>query len=152
MTDVEAVVARQAVIFDMDGVIVDSEPYSMQALVEVLRAYGIEPTSEDLYRSYGRTVREDFAHYFRKYGVAADLDVAIARKHARYCQLASGQLKPFPGVMALVERLRRGGCRLGLASSGSQAKVAFGMRALRLTGVFDTIVTGDDIAASKPHP
>jgi HAD superfamily hydrolase (TIGR01509 family) len=152
MTDLEVSVAIRAVIFDMDGVIVDSEPYSMQALIEVLREHGIDPTPEDLHRSYGRTIREDFAHYFRKYGVAADLEAAIARKHARYCQLASGLLTPFPGVMALVERLRRSGYRLGLASSGSQAKVALGMDALSINGIFDTIVTGDDVTQSKPHP
>lgn len=152
MTDVEVPVAMHAVIFDMDGVIVDSEPYSMRALIEVLREHGIDPTPEDLQRSYGRTIREDFAHYFRKYGVTADLDAAIVRKHARYCQLAAGQLKPFPGVMALVERLRRHGYRLGLASSGSQAKVELGMHALSINGIFDTIVTGDDVTQSKPHP
>jgi HAD superfamily hydrolase (TIGR01509 family) len=152
MTAAAAPVGVQAVIFDMDGVIVDSEPYSMQALIEVLREHGIDPTPEDLHRSYGRTVREDVAHYFRKYGVTADLAAAIVRKHARYCQLAAGRLKPFPGVMALVERLRRYGYRLGLASSGSQAKVAFGMHALSIDGMFDTIVTGDDVTQSKPHP
>jgi HAD superfamily hydrolase (TIGR01509 family) len=152
MTDLEVSVAIRAVIFDMDGVIVDSEPYSMQALIEVLREHGIDPTPEDLHRSYGRTIREDFAHYFRKYEVTADLDAAIVHKHARYCQLASGLLKPFPGVMALVERLRRSGYRLGLASSGSQAKVAFGMDALSINGIFDTIVTGDDVTFSKPDP
>jgi HAD superfamily hydrolase (TIGR01509 family) len=152
MTDVEAAVAIRAVIFDMDGVIVDSEPYSMQALIEVLREHGIDPTAEDLQRSYGRTIREDFARYFHEYGVTADLDAAIARKHARYCQLAAEQLQPFPGVMALVARLRRHGYRLGLASSGSQPKVAFGMQALSINGIFEAIITGDDVMQSKPHP
>jgi beta-phosphoglucomutase-like phosphatase (HAD superfamily) len=43
-------VAVQAVIFDMDGVIVDSEPYSMQALIDTLRQYGVEPTEDELQR------------------------------------------------------------------------------------------------------
>lgn len=144
--------AIEAVLFDMDGVIVDSEPYSMQALVDILRQYGIEPTADELQRSYGRKVREDVAHYFAHYGVTADLDMAVARKHARYYQLAGGHLKAFPGVMPLIDRLRQCGYRLGLASSGDRQKVAFSMQALDLHGLFDIVITGDDVQYSKPHP
>ena len=144
--------AVQAVIFDMDGVIVDSEPYSMQALIDVLRHYGIEPTPEDLHRSYGRRVRDDIVDYFARYGVTADVNIAIAHKHARYYHLAAGHLHPFPGVMALLTRIRQQGSRLALASSGDRVKVAFGMQALELNGTFDTVVTGDDVSHSKPDP
>jgi HAD superfamily hydrolase (TIGR01509 family) len=145
-------VTISAVIFDMDGVIVDSEPYSMQALIDVLREHGIEPTAEELRRSYGRKIRDDLAGYWARHGVSADLDAAIARKHARYYALAAGHLKPFPGVMALLDRLRRRGYRLALASSGDGRKVAFSLQALGLNGVFEAVVTGDDVGHSKPHP
>jgi HAD superfamily hydrolase (TIGR01509 family) len=145
-------VAVQAVIFDMDGVIVDSEPYSMQALIDILRQYGIEPTSDELQRSYGRRVRDDFVDYFARHGVTADVDTAIAHKHARYYHLAAGHLQPLPGVVALLKRLRHRGYRLGLASSGDRVKVAFGMQALELIGIFAAIVTGDDVSHSKPDP
>jgi HAD superfamily hydrolase (TIGR01509 family) len=148
----EEELAVQAVVFDMDGVIVDSEPYSMQALIDVLRHYGIEPTPDDLRRSYGRRVRDDIVDYFARYGVTADVNIAIAHKHARYYHLAAGHLHPFPGVMALLTRIRRQGFRLALASSGDQVKVAFGMQALELNGIFDTVVTGDDVSHSKPDP
>ena len=141
-----------AVIFDMDGVIVDSEPYSMQALVDVLREYGIDPTEEELRRSYGRKITEDFRDYFTRHGVTADLDAAVARKRARYHELAAGNLRPFPGVLALLDRLRGNGYRVGLASSGDRDKVAFSMRALDLDGRFEIVVTGDDVGHSKPHP
>ena len=140
------------VIFDMDGVIVDSEPYSVQALIDSLRQYGITPTEEDLRRSYGRRVRDDVAEYFSRYGVTADVDIAIAHKHARYYHLAAGHLKPFAGVMPLLRRLRQRGYRLALASSGDRIKVAFGMQALGLDGTFATVVSGDDVTQSKPHP
>jgi HAD superfamily hydrolase (TIGR01509 family) len=142
----------QAVIFDMDGVIVDSEPYSMQALIDVLRHYGIDPTEDDLRRSYGRRVRDDFADYFCRYAVTADLNTAIAHKHARYYHLAAGQLKAFPGVKPLIQRLRDHRYRLALASSGDRVKVAFGMQALGLDATFDSVVCGDDVTHSKPEP
>jgi HAD superfamily hydrolase (TIGR01509 family) len=145
-------VAVQAVIFDMDGVIVDSEPYSMQALVDVLGQYGIEPTEDDLHRSYGRRVRDDFVDYFARYGVTADVDIAIAHKHARYYHLAAGHLQAFPGVMALLKRLRDHEHRLALASSGDRVKVAFGMQALQLNSIFELVITGDDVSHSKPAP
>jgi HAD superfamily hydrolase (TIGR01509 family) len=145
-------VAVQAVIFDMDGVIVDSEPYSMQALIDTLRQYGIEPTEDDLHRSYGRRVRDDFMDYFVRYGVTADVNIAIAHKHARYYHLAAGHLQAFPGVMPLLKRLRTQGYRLALASSGDRVKVAFGMQALQLNGTFAAIVSGDDVTHSKPDP
>jgi HAD superfamily hydrolase (TIGR01509 family) len=145
-------VAIRAMIFDMDGVIVDSEPYSMQALVDILRQYGVEPTENDLRRSYGRRVRDDFVDYFSRYGVTADVDTAIAHKHARYYHLAAGHLQPFPGVMSLLKHLRHCGYHLALASSGDRVKVAFGMQALGLNGVFEAIVSGDDVTHSKPDP
>jgi HAD superfamily hydrolase (TIGR01509 family) len=145
-------VASEAVIFDMDGVIIDSEPYSVQALVDILWLHGIVPTAEDLQRSYGRRIRDDLADYFARYGVSGDLDSAIAHKHARYYHLAAGHLKPFAGAMPLLRRLRQRGCRLALASSGDRIKVAFGMQALGLNGIFATVVSGDDVTHSKPHP
>jgi HAD superfamily hydrolase (TIGR01509 family) len=144
--------AVRAVIFDMDGVIVDSEPYSIQALIDILRQYGVEPTEDDLRRSYGRRVRDDFIDYFFRYGVTADVDSAIAHKHARYYHLAAGHLQPFPGVMPLLGRLRARGYRMALASSGDRVKVAFGMQALELNGTFEAIVSGDDVPHSKPDP
>jgi HAD superfamily hydrolase (TIGR01509 family) len=144
--------AIRAVIFDMDGIIVDSEPYSVQALIDVLRQYGVEPTQDDLRRSYGRRVQDDFVDYFSRYGVTADVQVAIAHKDARYYHLAAGRLQPFPGVMPLLKRLRDHGYRLALASSGDRVKVAFGMQALKLNGTFEAIVSGDHVSHSKPDP
>ena len=144
--------AARAVIFDMDGVIVDSEPYSMRALIDVLRQYGIDPTEAEIRRSYGRRIRDDFADYFSRYGVTAHLETAIARKEARYYHLAAGHLKPFPGVMRLLKRLRARGHGLALASSGDRVKVAFGMQALSLDGTFEAVVCGNDVTRSKPYP
>jgi HAD superfamily hydrolase (TIGR01509 family) len=145
-------VAVQAVIFDMDGVIVDSEPYSLQALLDILRQYGVEPTADELRRSYGKRVRDDFVDYFTRHGVTADVNIAIAHKQARYFHLAAGHLQPFPGVMSLLERLCDQGYHLALASSGDRVKVAFGMQALALDGIFEAVVTGDDVSRSKPDP
>jgi HAD superfamily hydrolase (TIGR01509 family) len=150
--EADAIVAVRAVIFDMDGVIVDSEPYSVQALIDILRLYGVEPTEDDLRRSYGRRIRDDFADYFSRYGVTADVEIAIAHKHARYYHLAAGHLQPFPGVMPLLTRVRSQGYRLALASSGDRVKVAFGMQALKLDRIFEVVVSGDDVTHSKPAP
>jgi HAD superfamily hydrolase (TIGR01509 family) len=152
VTGADDIVAIRAVIFDMDGVIVDSEPYSMQALIDILRQHGVEPTADELRRSYGRRVRDDFVDYFSRYGVTADVHIAIAHKQARYYHLAAGHLQPFPGVMALLQRVRDHGYRLALASSGDRVKVAFGMQALELNGTFEAIVSGDDVTHSKPAP
>jgi HAD superfamily hydrolase (TIGR01509 family) len=140
------------VIFDMDGVIVDSEPYSMQALIDILRRYGIHPSEAELQRSYGRRVRDDVMDYFARHGVTADVKMAIAHKHARYYHLAAGHLQPLPGVVSLLNRLRDRGYHLALASSGDRVKVAFGMQALALIDIFEAIVTGDDVSHSKPNP
>jgi HAD superfamily hydrolase (TIGR01509 family) len=142
----------RAVIFDLDGVVVDSEPYSMQALVDVLGEYGIVPSPDELRRSYGRTLTEDFQDYFGHHGVAADVRTAVARKRARYFESAAGKLRPFPGVLSLLERVAARGYRLAAASSGERDKVTFTLDALGLEGRFEVIVTGDDVRHSKPDP
>jgi HAD superfamily hydrolase (TIGR01509 family) len=133
-------------------VIVDSEPYSMQALIDILRQFGVKPTEDELQRSYGRRVRDDFMDYFSRHGVTADVNLAIAHKHARYYHLAAGHLQPLSGVVALIRRLHDHGYHLALASSGDRVKVAFGMQALALIDVFEAVVTGDDVSRSKPDP
>ena len=141
-----------AVIFDMDGVIVDSEPYSMQALIDELRSHGIDPTAEELRRSYGRKVQDDFRELFARYGATSDIEAAVISKRTRYFGLATGNLKPLPGALELIARVKARGYRVGLASSGDREKVALSLRSLKLEGVFEIMVTGDDIKHSKPDP
>jgi HAD superfamily hydrolase (TIGR01509 family) len=124
----------------------------MQELIDTLRHYGVEPTTDELQRSYGRRVREDLIDYFARHAVTADIDSAVAYKEARYFHLAAGHLLPMPGAVRLIGRLRDRGYRLALASSGDRLKVAFGMQALGLNGIFEAVVTGDDVSRSKPHP
>jgi HAD superfamily hydrolase (TIGR01509 family) len=104
-----------------------------------------------LQQSYGRRVRDDFVDYFSRHGVTADVNIAIAHKHARYYHLAAGHLQPLPGVVALLRRLRDQ-ATAGLGLSGDRVKVAFGMQALALIGIFEAVITGDDVSHSKPDP
>jgi putative hydrolase of the HAD superfamily len=139
----------RAVVFDCDGVLVDSEALAWRAWRAVLKDYGYEPSSDQVQLLLGRSVEEILA-YFTAYlevdhGAEARLDSVMVELFERH-------LVAYDDGAALVASARAGGFRLAVASSSSRARV---IRALELTDLiqfFDVIVTADDAARGKPTP
>jgi len=142
----------EAVIFDMDGVLTDSEPLINRAAIDGLREYGIDAEPEDFRPYVG--MGED--HYIRgvaqKYGLKY-VPAIKARVYAIYFNLISGQLKAFPGVRALLDQLRAHSVRLGLASSADRIKIEANLKAIDVDPAwFEVIIAGDEVGNKKPAP
>jgi HAD superfamily hydrolase (TIGR01549 family) len=140
----------RGVIFDLDGTLVDSNELHVLAWQETFRHFGKEIALERLREQIGKggdqylpvflTERE-----MQQFGKTADkFRGEIFKK--KYLP----QVKPFPKVRELFERLRRDGKKIALASSGKEAEVRHYEKLLGIGGMVDCMTTADQVAHSKP--
>jgi HAD superfamily hydrolase (TIGR01509 family) len=144
----------RAVIFDMDGLLLDTETLWHEAEVELFRRHGAEFTWDDKMAVIG-TSYEITARYFtdrlgRPHAEGAALvDEMVALMHERVRR----QVDARPGALELVEGLRAlDGVRLGLASNSPRFLVDDALAAAGFSGIFETIVTPADVEHAKPAP
>ncbi|WP_350349912.1 HAD family phosphatase [Agromyces sp. G08B096] len=140
-----------AVLWDMDGTIVDTEPYWMAAEVELFASYGIDWTHEESMQVVGMGLWEA-AELFRRRGVgmAADDIVAHLTEQVRR-RLADDGVPWRPGARELLEALREGGVPTALVTMSIRSMAEDVVRAIPFDA-FDVLVTGDEVDEPKPHP
>lgn len=144
-----------AVIFDFDGIIVDTEPLHYRAFQTILEPLGLG-YSWDAYvsRYMGFDDRDAFAEAFHAAGKALDpagLDELIHRKAQVFQQVIAGGVTPYPGVTELIHGLS-GSLPLALCSGALLSDITPILSQFSLENAFSIIVTADDVAASKPDP
>lgn len=142
----------RAVIFDLDGVLVDSEALSFESYELYLKKYGITIDNEDRRLATGATASDDIGRLSKKYNVSFDRKKSIVEKEALYMRLARGNLKVFEGVDGLINLLRENRIKIAVASSGIARRVDFSLREVGLERTFDAVVTGDEVTSGKPRP
>src|SRR4030081_1415418 len=142
----------EAVIFDMDGVLIDSEPLHFAVLSDLLARAGHTLTRAENEQVIGTTSETMFSPLIARHGLSG----TVAEYIARYDEMVLGVLhQPHaaaPGVAALMARLRELGKRLAGASSSRRPRVGATIQSLGLAGSFDVVVTGDDVERGKPDP
>lgn len=142
----------EAVLFDMDGTLADTTHYHCRAWMAFARQHlGEELAENDPRFMRGRTHNV----------IASILGRNIARPEANrlhdekelcFQSLASGRIRPFPGVRDYLRQLRQGGVRTGLVSNAPRMNIDFILRELGLSGCFDMQLGAEDVAAGKPDP
>lgn len=141
------------VIFDVDGVLIDSYQAHYDAWVELGRERGYSITQEQFARSFGRTSREAIVEIFGLTHLSPDevheLDQA---KEARYRELLAGSFPELEGAGALIDALDAAGFRLAVGSSGPPPNVDLVVDHLGRRDKFRAIVTGRDVTRGKPDP
>lgn len=141
----------RALLFDLDGTLVHTDPLHFRIWKEALARHGIE-IDEAAYarRVSGRHNPEIVAD------LLPDLDDAAARafaasKEARFREVGT-DLAPLPGVRALLRRARAAGLALGVVTNAPRRNAAFMLEVLGLADAFDAIGLGEDAEAAKPDP
>ncbi len=141
-----------AILFDMDGVLMDSEPLHLRATQFVLGDRARSFTERDNLAFVGATDPE----MFRVLRVLFDLDTStaelVSRKREHLIALVRAEGRPLPGVPEIPLRLRETGLRLGLVSASARPVIDAVLRAVELDGAFETVVSGDEVARGKPAP
>lgn len=149
------VAPARAVIWDMDGVLIDSGPLHFQAWRETLaRERRIEFTPALFQRTFGWRNAEMLRDVLGADIEQAEIDFLAGVKEARYRELArqhSARLL-LPGVIECLARLQQAGWRQAVASSAPAENVAVILEALPLREYFGAVVTAEDVARGKPDP
>jgi HAD superfamily hydrolase (TIGR01509 family) len=144
--------SNKTILWDMDGVISDSYSFHFDAWRDTFAARNIEFTAEDFTKLFG--TRNDFiitsvmgSEFPRR-----DVEIMVKQKEELFRRKAAGNVKPFPGAVALLNSLKKGNFKLGLASSAPEENIDLVLSELNLEGTFDCVVSGQEVSESKPSP
>lgn len=141
------------VIFDMDGVIFDSEALVLRCWEEVALRHGIQGVEKVCHECLGTNSAVSKAIFLRHYGDDFPYDVYKQEMSELFHSHASGgRLPKKPGVEELMGYLREHGFKVGLASSTREELVRRELADGGLLGYFDQVVGGDMVKRSKPEP
>ena len=142
-----------AVIFDIDGTIVDNMHLHAEAFAVFAERHGLPPlTPEDRARLDGRRNSEIFPILFKRDVPREEWQVYEHEKESLYRELSRGRLTPMKGLHDFIARLKAAGIRVALATSAPEPNVAHTLTELGLNGDFPVIVRGDQVPRGKPAP
>jgi beta-phosphoglucomutase len=150
-------VSSEAVIFDFDGVVVDTEPLHHRAFVRIFEPLDLPLSWECYTRDYlGFDDRDVIRVRYREAGrtlEAANLNELINRKAVAFIDLVEREgVTPYAGVVALIRALHAAGKPLAIASGALRSDIEPILQQLDLTDCFATLVTADQVEVSKPDP
>ncbi len=140
-----------AVIFDMDGVVVDSHPAHKNAWRRILLSAGKQVSEADLEIIFDGRKREDILRYF--FGeLTEDQKHKYGELKEAFFQEEVDSIRPIKGLPEFLDELEAAGIKLAVASCGSRRRVHYVLRHLKLTSRFRSVVTGDEVRHGKPDP
>jgi beta-phosphoglucomutase len=144
--------SKKTILWDMDGVIADSSSFHFVAWQEAFAKRGIKFTKEDLTKLFG--TRNDFiiGSIMGRKLPEGDVKILIQEKEENFRRQATGNIKPFPGAVRLLNAIKKGNFKLGLVSSAPKENIDLVLSELNLGGIFDCIVFGQEVPESKPSP
>jgi HAD superfamily hydrolase (TIGR01509 family) len=149
-------IRAEAVIFDFDGVIVDTEPLHYAAFQRTLEPLGLHFSWQEYVETYiGFDDRDAFRHAFSSKGTTLDKETLrrlIEQKAAFFEEVIGSGVSAYPGVLDLIVQLSTNRVPLAICSGALRSDIDPILAMLGITDYFDVIVTADDVAASKPDP
>lgn len=142
-----------ALIFDMDGVISDTEVLHGEAESQILKRYGIEIAGADLsHRFAGVPEAVVWPILKREYHLDIDVPSIMEEKLQMIMRLARGKVRPIPGTLALIHSAESHGVPLAVASSSDRRFIDVILSELHIASFFSTVTSGHEVAHGKPAP
>lgn len=142
----------RAILFDLDGLMVDSEPHSLASWHAVLSERGVTLTQAVIDQMFGLRQIEAARMLVDVYGLTEDPEGLAREKEEYQIRHLDGQITAMPGLFELLKESERHGLLVAVASSGARRYVAAVLAAIHLTDRFHAVVTGDDVINGKPAP
>ncbi|MFG0261729.1 MAG: hexitol phosphatase HxpB [Novipirellula sp. JB048] len=143
----------EAAVFDMDGLMIDSQPFWQQSQLEVFAQIGVPLTRQDTIETTGMRVDEIVQRcYERSPWDSPSREEVCNRIVDGVIQRVRVQKPAMPGLSHAIDVCQQAGLHLALASSSPMSLIEAAIDALDLQGLFPVIVSGADLRYSKPHP
>jgi HAD superfamily hydrolase (TIGR01509 family) len=143
----------RALLFDMNGVVVDDMPFHERAWMTLAARHGRTLTTEEFRRQMsGRRSRDNVVHVFGGALSKAQLDAYQVEKESAYRERYRPYLAPVAGLVPLLQAARAAGWRIALATSAPKENIDFVLDGLDLRRRFDAIVGEADVIRTKPDP
>lgn len=146
---------KKVVIFDMDGVIVDTEPLYRKLNGELYKELGADITLEEQYSFVGKGSEIIWTTIKNKCQLKQDVKelMELSRKK-KYEHLSSSEvvIKPIEGISSLLSSLKDAGFRIVMASSSPRSNIEVILNKVKLIDYFEYIVSGQDVKRGKPNP
>lgn len=143
-----------AVIFDLNGTIIDDIPYHHSVWCSLLKEGGIEVTEEEFSQRTARTsaAKDIMRMFFGSSPSDEDILELVREKERRYRDMFRPHLQPLAGFRPFIESIRKIGVRTALATSTTLDNASFVLDGLTLRPLFDGIVTVEEVTKPKPDP
>ncbi len=142
----------EAVLFDMDGVIIDSEPLWSEAEKQLLARRKLSYSAELKEVLMGRGSREAAGIFIEYYNLTESVDDILTERNQLIAELFRDCLQPIPQALDLIGSLRKSGIKTALASSSPKYLIDLAMDKFGIAGLFDLILSGDEVGRGKPAP
>ncbi|MEK3734844.1 MULTISPECIES: HAD family hydrolase [Paenibacillus] len=143
----------KAFIFDMDGVIIDSEPLHFEVDIQVMNDFGTSITREKLEQYVGMTNPEMWASIKDEYRLTQSVSEIIEYQLSNKISiLTSKEMEPIEGIRELLDALKANGIPAAIASSSPPVFIEAVLRKFGLQDHFDAVVSGEEVEKGKPAP
>jgi len=144
--------AFRAVIFDLDGVLADSEPWWNEIDAKLLAEYGVAYRGEYHRNVLGVSYRLAVEFYKNAFHLSAPVDELMRHRGEIATEFFASRVGLFPSAKTALEALREMKLRLAVGTSSVGASARPFLKRTGINGFFDIIVTGDEVKRGKPHP
>ncbi|OGS46122.1 MAG: phosphatase [Elusimicrobia bacterium RIFOXYD2_FULL_34_15] len=143
----------KAVIFDMDGVIIDSEPTHLRVNRNIFKRLSLKISNTEYKNFIGSTNTAMWTFFKKKYGLQQAIPELVKTQVDETIEdLKHSNEKPIPGIVNLLKNLKRNNILIGLASSSPLENIELVLKIFKIKKYFNAIVSGENLKRSKPAP
>lgn len=143
----------KGVLFDMDGVLVDSESFMSKAAIMMFSELGVKVLPDDFHPFVGMGENKYLGGVAESHGIKINIEQAKARAYEIFEIIVRGKLSALPGAHEFIAKCRKRGLKLALATSADRVKMEVNLREIGLSpDSFNSIITGLDVVNKKPSP